>query len=115
MAHVKIYYTKDNRKIAEDVNLVREIMIHGNVNMQMIEKYYTVVYEFVHIKMIVDTNKFLEELFRKFNSSDNPLNNPDSQEKIKNSGTFTSMTIGSVIQIGDEYYSVAAFGFKKFS
>ena len=113
MALVRIHYTKNNREIANDIDLVKRIMIRGNVDMQMIKIHYAVVHEFIHKLIINDMNKFLDEIFRRFNSTDNPLRDEASQARLKELDTHISMTIGSVIQIGDEYYAVAAVGFKK--
>ena len=61
--------------------------------------------------MIVGTKKYLEKIFRKFNSRENPLSTRDNQEKIKSLETHTSMSVGDVIQINDKYYSVSGEGF----
>jgi hypothetical protein len=75
-------------------------------------KYYVCLYEF-RTDIKEEIMIFLEKLFARFNSEENPLCAPKYQEKIKSFLSHTSMSVGDVVQIDNDYYVINGIGFKK--
>jgi len=62
---------------------------------------------------IDDTRSYLESLFQKYNSKENPLSCKEKQKLIRESNSYTSMSVGSIVKINDEYWVVKGFGWEK--
>jgi hypothetical protein len=60
-----------------------------------------------------DTKAYLESLFRKYNSDENPLSCEEKKKLIRENNSYTSMSVGSVVKINDEYWVVKGFGWGK--
>jgi hypothetical protein len=64
-----------------------------------------------------DSRELCQELFELFNSNQNPLSNPKSQEFIRNNWLHTSMSVGDLVKIsrdgGHETWVCASCGWRK--
>lgn len=92
--------------------------IKVNVSNDEFKKYYIKVFENEcddNLKENKIIFKHLESLFSLFNFEKNPLINDDSQKFIINNKLHTSMSIGDIIKINEQYYCCAAMGFEKFN
>jgi hypothetical protein len=84
----------------------------------MIKDRYICFYE-SNVPENVDVNnkanlyEFLENIFRTFNSEDNPLNDQVIQKKIRELKSHTSMSVGDVVLVNNVYYYVGCTGFGK--
>ena len=66
------------------------------------------------IKAVVDDPRgYLESLFRTYNSNENPLSCKEKQKLIRENDSYTSMSVGSVVKINDEYWVVKGIGWEK--
>ena len=118
---VKILYLCDVQNVPTDK---RNKIIFGTVEMEDVEQYYKCVYEY-EIDKVDNVGLFLEEIFEQFNvraypdgDSDNdidlnPLCDAKYQKLIKEYKTHTSMSIGDIICLDDDYYVVQPMGFNK--
>ena len=93
-------------------------IMSGKVLKDDIKKYHIRIYKFFTNEQenaMIQENVmiFLEEMFAKFNSEENPLSALKYQKKIKEMLAHTSMNVGDVIQIDNDYYVVKGMGFKK--
>jgi len=83
------------------------------------QNYYVKIYEMdippnVNPDDLSSLIKYFDQLYRLFNSENNPLsNNPEIQNMIKDAKSHTSMSPGDIIKINDAHYYVAGFGFQK--
>ena len=112
MTHIRIYYyTDDVCKNEEDL---LNIILRGEVNGNTFIKYYVEVYS-LNEEILTSIESFLDMIFSRFNDESNPLSTKECQEKIKEKNSHTSMTVGDIIKIDNEYYIVASMGFKKLS
>jgi hypothetical protein len=71
-------------------------------------KHYEMVWDYV----VDDSKDFLETIFADFNCDDNPLATKDGQCVLQSLGVrHTSMSVGDIIRVGDEYHIVCNEGF----
>ena len=110
MPRVKIYYYCLGQMTTKEFC---RISLLTKVKIEDLNKYYLCLYTFETDDTINNTVEYLENLFKKFNSNENPLSNEEYQTKIKESKCHTSMSTGDVIQIDDDFYVVGGTGFKK--
>ena len=107
---VKIYYLRD---IKTNTNIYLSLQFDENykVKLNMIDNYYYCIYEYVADNK--ETFLILDDIFELFNSDNNPLSNPGIQGIIFQYKLHTSMSIGDIIKLNDEYYVVRSSGFMK--
>ncbi|QKF94520.1 hypothetical protein QKU48_gp1062 [Fadolivirus algeromassiliense] len=116
MTKAEILYPSHNKNIPQ--KFIVSLYLNPNITMNDINKYYMKIYELdipnnINIDNEESLHKYLEELFSLFNSEQNPLSTTDLQEKIKINKLHTSMSMGDVVKIMNNYYFVSGFGFKK--
>lgn len=111
MAIIRIYYPCHSKNITHDFLI--KTMITPNIKIEDLDKYYECIYSYETEIKKKCINEYLENIFEKFNSEENPLSTPEYQDKIKSLLTHTSMSVGDVVQIDDSYYVVSVIGFKK--
>lgn len=109
MTEIKVFYW--TKKAVDDTKL--DIFFYGKINMNYIDRYYVNVFNEI-ISTSLEDEELLEELFEKFNSEDNPLQSEEKQRMIGENNSHTSMSVGDVIKLNDQYYSVGKSGFLKF-
>lgn len=85
---------------------------YPKVSITDIDIHYFKIYEF-NKNENVTIDSYLDELFALFNNDENPLSEKYYQEIIINNKLHTSMSMGDVIKINNEYYIVCGIGFKK--
>lgn len=82
-----------------------------------IPKYVTV--DRIKMEIPEDRTELLEDLFRRYNDPENnPLSQSDKQKLIRDSGTYTSMSMGSIIEVNlpngtTEYWTPSRVGWKE--
>lgn len=70
--------------------------------------------QYVNVKDEDDVDDFLNGMFKKYNNSEtNPLCTNDKQQFIKDNQTYTSMSVGSIIQIDDAKWVCRGLGWRK--
>lgn len=80
-----------------------------NLPIEMFRKYWVLM-----ATEWIGNEDYLERLFEKYNTDNNPLGTDAGQQKVKKSGTHhTSMSVLDIIKIGSKYFMVAGAGFKK--
>lgn len=113
-SHISIYYpcyTNDQPQTF----LVKRFINPTEITKEEFTKYYKLIYQFEHQFQpdeLDSKHEFLETIFSRFNSDDNPLSTKDYQNKIKDLKAHTSMSMGDVVQIDSSYYMVAGMGFE---
>jgi hypothetical protein len=113
MSHVIVYYYCCNKNISEDV--LYNILFGNvkNISTRDIDSTYVNVYELSNVILDNNVENYLEDLFKLFNSGDNPLCSNEKQSLIQKSKSHTSMSVGDVVCIDENYYMVCPTGFKK--
>lgn len=109
---IKIFfYTSAVGEIPQAV----DILLHGKVDPTVFNdnKYYFNIYTYAARVNKLDITKFLDETFATFNTDDNPLSTLEIQQVICENNLHTSMSVGDVISVDDDIYTVSGFGFKK--
>lgn len=114
-SHKKLGFDADGH--CSDMSNIGRIML-GNVTVKDVKKYHVRIYKYetlIEDETLINDKiyAYLEGLFMRFNSEDNPLSASEYQKKIKKFLSHTSMSVGDVVQIDDDYYVVAGVGFKK--
>jgi hypothetical protein len=73
---------------------------------------YIIVDEF---KAIIPDNpkKYLESLWKKYNSDNNPLSCKEKLQLIKDNLSYTSMSVGSIVKINGDYWIVRGNGWEQ--
>ena len=110
MPTINIYYPSHSKNI-EMSALTRIIM--AKIEVSDLNKYYECIYSYTSNIQVNDIDIYLEHIFELFNSDNNPLSAPKYQTIIKNLKAHTSMSVGDVIQVDDNYYVVDGLGFKE--
>lgn len=109
MIDIKIYYWTE--QVIHDGK--HEILIFGKANLNDLNTYYVNVYD-EPLNINMDNDNILNDLFELFNSeTENPLSSIEYQNKIKQYHTHTSMSVGDIIKLNNDYYVVAIRGFTK--
>ncbi|ARF12179.1 hypothetical protein Klosneuvirus_3_314 [Klosneuvirus KNV1] len=94
--------------------LVKRFLNPTKITKEEFNKYYASIYTFQHEFQETDNvNEFLENLFHRFNSDENPLATKEYQDKIEKLQAHTSMSMGDVIKINDTHYIVDGIGIKE--
>lgn len=109
MPHIKIYYYCHTKASITQIGWIAL----GKVTIDDIDKYYECIYSFDTEIKEQFIEEFLENMFRRFNSEENPLSAPEYQKRIRDIKAHTSMNTGDIIQIDDDYYVVSGWGFTK--
>lgn len=92
------YYGSISRMQFDDIE---NIMLKGNIHIKSIINHHLPVHSVRETK-INNINEYLEMLYEKFNSDNNPLCTVENQKFIKSIGTHTSMSVGDIVKITDE-------------
>lgn len=114
---VKIYYYSKFRSIPP--HIFSEIASFGHVTKELMEKYHVLVYEYEDTVPTTDFYplEYIDRIYTKFNKyEENPLSglvSSTNQKRIEDLDTHTSMSIGDIIQLDQDMYTVTQFNFVK--
>jgi len=112
-SQVNIYYPCIVQKQSQTF-LAKRFLHPTKITKEEFDKYYASIYTFQHEFQETDNiSDFLENLFHRFNSEENPLSTKEYQDKIEKLQAHTSMSMGDIIKINDAYYMVDGNGFKE--
>ena len=79
------------------------------------ENYYLASKFIIKGKEDFNVNMYLQNIFKLFNSEENPLLNDESQKIIKYYFSHTSLSIGDIIKLNQEIFMVTHTGFENIS
>lgn len=112
-SQVSIYYPCFTQKQSQDF-MVKRFLFPTKITKEEFNKYYISIYTFEHEFQKTDNiTEFIENLFHRFNSDENPLSTKEYQDKIEALQAHTSMSMGDIIKIDDVYYIVDGVGIKE--
>lgn len=108
----KIYYFREHLLKYVTENLYFPLKLPSNFKQIFNNNNYIKVYD-LEYTTTHNTIKYLESLFDKFNSNENPL--LKTQNVFSDDKTHIKMSIGDVIKYHSNYYVVMGCGFRKIS
>lgn len=112
MDNIKIYYSCFiNGAKSDQEFILNKFLSPTKVTRKQFKDYYRLIYE--KNDTVTEIDQYLNSLFELFNSEHNPLCRQKYQNLIKNLNSHTTMGVGDVVRINDQYYIVASFGFEK--
>jgi len=92
------------------------MILLGKVNPETVGETHMEVYR-AQMQLATDPRQNMQELFEQFNSEDNPLSAPETQQMIRANGLHTSMSVGDLVELefngAKETWVCAGFGWKK--
>lgn len=114
---VKVYYLSKWKDFVRKygLNTINTLLVSNETDLKTVQfdqDYYLEMCENTIEKESFseeDIFGILEDIFREFNSDNNPLVN--HQEYIRNNDSHTSMSVGDLIKLDDRLYIVASMGF----
>lgn len=113
---VKIHYLCHQNNLPSDFLI--KLYIKPTITREIFDEFYKSIYDEILPNNINLNNEneimdYIENLFFTFNSDNNPLSSPNIQKKLKEFNSHTSMSMGDIVQINNDYYMVAGVGFNK--
>lgn len=103
--NAKIYYWKEIKKWLLEVTMRRSFPTKEDIKKDYVQLPFT---------LEIEGKDELDRIFEQLNVGDNPLATTENQEWLKaNEVCHTSMSVGDVVQLDDQYFVCAGVGWEE--